>query len=126
MKDKAFIRYFNVGPYPVWFGVTTSEIKFRKELKRLKIAENLQFVSPNKDAMVHCFEHKNELNMITTVRMNEKYKKSQVIGLLVHEAVHVWQEIMIWIGEKHPGDEISAYSIQNIAQSMIEECMKGE
>lgn len=50
------------------------------------------------------------------------YKKraiEQVYGLLVHEAVHVWQRIMEYIGESKPSDEFMAYGIQAIAQELM-------
>ena len=126
LKDKAHIRYFEVGPYPVWFGFTTSEIDFQKELKRLGIDEHVDFVSCGKDATAHFFEHKDQLNIIVTITGHKKRKKSEIIGLLVHEAIHVWQGICDYINERNPGNEISAYSIQNISQSMIDEVMKGK
>ena len=48
----------------------------------------------------------------------------QIHGLLLHEAVHIWQRIKILMGEKEPSIEFEAYSIQRIAQdlfSMFEE-----
>jgi len=121
LKDKAHIRYFDVGPYPVWFGFTTNENKFQKELKRLGIKEDVDFVSCGKDATAHFFEQQGKLNVIVTISGLKKRKKEEVIGLLIHEAVHVWHEICDYIGERDPGVEISCYSIQNIAQSMIGE-----
>ena len=48
----------------------------------------------------------------------------QIHGLLLHEAVHIWQRIKILMGEKEPSIEFEAYSIQRIALdlfSMFEE-----
>ncbi len=45
-------------------------------------------------------------------------------GLLLHEAVHIWQRIKKLMGEDEPSIEFEAYSIQRIAQdlfSMFEE-----
>lgn len=50
------------------------------------------------------------------------YKKrpiEQVYGLIVHEAVHVWQRIVEHIGEHKPSDEFMAYGIQTIAQELM-------
>ncbi|HCW3748771.1 TPA: hypothetical protein OXK62_003309 [Acinetobacter baumannii] len=47
-------------------------------------------------------------------------KPIEVYGLLLHEAVHVWQKIRKLMGEKEPSSEFEAYSIQAIAQDLFE------
>ncbi len=47
----------------------------------------------------------------------------EVYGLLLHEAVHVWQKVKKLMGEKEPSSEFEAYSIQAIAQDLLK-CMK--
>lgn len=44
----------------------------------------------------------------------------EVYGLLLHEAVHVWQRVKILMGEREPSTEFEAYSIQAIAQDLFE------
>ncbi|EMU8805904.1 TPA: hypothetical protein ACSIYJ_004014, partial [Acinetobacter baumannii] len=44
----------------------------------------------------------------------------QVYGLLLHEAVHVWQIVKRRMGEREPSVEFEAYSIQVIAQDLFE------
>ncbi|MBJ9984439.1 hypothetical protein IAE19_03165 [Acinetobacter sp. S40] len=44
----------------------------------------------------------------------------EVYGLLLHEAVHVWQRIRGLMGEREPSSEFEAYSIQAIAQDLFE------
>lgn len=43
----------------------------------------------------------------------------EVHGLLLHEAVHIWQRIKKLMGEKKPSTEFEAYSIQRIAQDLF-------
>lgn len=40
-------------------------------------------------------------------------------ALVVHECVHVWQELLKHIGEEAPGAEIEAYSIQAITLEIL-------
>lgn len=46
-------------------------------------------------------------------------KLIEIYGLLLHEAVHVWQKIKKLMGEKEPSSEFEAYSIQAIAQDLF-------
>ena len=43
------------------------------------------------------------------------------LGLIVHEAEHVKQQMLQNIGEDQPGVEIEAYIAQNISQTLMEE-----
>lgn len=42
-----------------------------------------------------------------------------VYGLLLHEAVHIWQRTKQLMGEREPSVEFEAYSIQHIAQDLF-------
>lgn len=49
---------------------------------------------------------------------------AQVAALMAHEAVHVWKAQMDDIGEDCPGEEIEAYGIQNITQTLYAEAIR--
>lgn len=40
-------------------------------------------------------------------------------ALVAHEAVHIWQEIKLLMGEKEPSSEFEAYSIQEITRDLL-------
>ncbi|WP_312057387.1 hypothetical protein [Acinetobacter courvalinii] len=44
----------------------------------------------------------------------------EVHGLLLHEAVHLWPQVRVLMGEREPSSEFEAYSIQAIAQDLFE------
>lgn len=44
---------------------------------------------------------------------------SEKAALLVHESVHVWQEIRKRMGEKEPSCEFEAYSVQSIFLGLL-------
>lgn len=60
---------------------------------------------------------------LVLVAVSDEIKSSadpfDVVGLLCHEAVHVWQEICERIGEEKPSQEFQAYSIQTILQELM-------
>lgn len=62
-----------------------------------------------------------ETACVVAVGDTSKASAVQVYGLLVHEAVHVWQHYREMIGETNPGHEQEAYAIQNIAQELMTE-----
>lgn len=50
---------------------------------------------------------------------NRNWTINQIHGLLTHEAVHIWQELKLKMGEENPSIEFEAYSIQTIAQDLF-------
>lgn len=44
----------------------------------------------------------------------------EIVGLLVHEATHVWQYVLKHMNEVAPSPEFEAYSMQAISQALID------
>jgi hypothetical protein len=58
---------------------------------------------------------------IVALRALPDLKGYQIASLLCHEAVHIWQEHCRQIGEDTPSDEFAAWSIQHIAQLLMQD-----
>lgn len=105
------------GPY---LALCLTEDEFRAATLHLKAPEIPRWCS--KDAMTHTFEHEDGgVCCIVCMKGWEGRDPIEVAGLLVHEAVHVWQKYADDIGERFEGAEQEAYAIQAIAQELLAE-----
>ena len=101
-----------------------SQKEYKKALKALGMKKSMasDFVNEGADATVHTFD-KNDgrgIACIVCLSTREDRSREQVYGILAHEATHVWQQFLDFIGEDSPGKEIEAYSIQAICQRLFE------
>ena len=122
-KVKWIDRWLFLSPYCI--GLCRDEASFNKELERLKIPKEVwpKWVKGERsDATTHFFEKDDNRGLccIVCIRKRKGIDSISIMGLLVHEAVHVWQAIKDEIGEKKPSDEFEAYTIQNISQRFFE------
>lgn len=122
MKTKIKERWLNRslidGPY---LCLCLSQEQFNQAMADLTISNPPpMFKNSRADATVTFFENpKGETVAVVALRNFESAEPTGVTGLLVHEAVHIWQRFRAEIGEDAPGDEIEAYAIQMIAQRLI-------
>lgn len=79
-------------------------------------------VSPGKDATVHFFPETEHHRPAWLVCVKDARGKDPLMlcGLLVHESVHIWQLALQMLGEHSASSEFEAYSVQTIAQSLME------
>jgi len=106
---------------PIQYGLVTSQKQYEKELKQLKVPKPQwgRFVNEGKGATVTYLE--NDAGQICIVGIDvQDYSIEQIYAMLVHEAVHIWQEIKRDMGEREPSSEFEAYSIQGISQNLME------
>jgi hypothetical protein len=80
-------------------------------------------ISVHSSATTHFFRNKNDGQRAAIVCLGDTKGDNaiEIAGLLVHEAVHVWQDYASDIGEVNPGEEQEAYAIQAIAQELMAE-----
>lgn len=88
-------------------------------MKRLNVSNAPPY--PQSDGRCSHFtdQKNNNLSIVTIGQHAGKVKPLSVVGLLVHEAMHVWRQIREIIGEQYPSLEFEAYYIQAISQELI-------
>jgi hypothetical protein len=109
---------------PYYYALCLDPAQFRAELKRLKLPRDSwpKFLSTSHaNATTHFFEKfDGKRCAIVALGGTEKRTDIQVHALLVHEAVHIWQEIRDTLGERSPSSEFEAYSIQALSQELMQ------
>jgi hypothetical protein len=105
-----------------------SEKDFNKEMKRMNVPSYQwpRWVSDGANATTHFLEHPDggKAAIVCLGEVSKDLTGVQVASLLVHEAVHIWQEHCDGLGEKEPGSESEAYAIQSISQRLMEAYME--
>lgn len=105
-----------------YLALCTTEKQFLAAMKHCNIKNPPDWImSDHADATCHHLQNpKGEPVCVVTLRAAANQNPVEVAGLLVHEAVHVWQEYCVRIGEHKPGREQEAYGIQSIAQELMQ------
>lgn len=116
-----FWGHRNLISLPLYFCLCTSQKEFNKEwlgcgLPKEKIEP---YVTPGKDATVVTVEHKGSIISFVGVANWEGKDPIAICGLLVHEAMHIWQRTLQMMGEENPSEEFETYSVQAIASELM-------
>lgn len=109
------------GPY---FALCLNEEQFHRACTHINCAPPPFMINDWSNASAHCFDTARGLVVIVCMRDWAGKDPIVVAGLLVHEAVHVWQEYAARIGERNPGTEQEAYAIQSISQELMAEFVR--
>ena len=108
------------GPY---LTLVMSQNEFDAALRHFKMPLGTPYLlNARADATVHFFDNRRG-DSVAVVALGDTTGRSsvEIAGLLVHEAVHIWQTHCENIGETHPGREQEAYAVQGIAQELMAE-----
>lgn len=112
--------YVDMGPYPGWVGICFDPGTFEREMRRLGVENPPPFINGDlAHATTHSFVHpmNGAMNLVCVDGKQARSRLDvEMIGLLVHEAVHVKQHVFADIGEQSPGAEQEAYFVQHVAQ----------
>lgn len=108
----------NAVPCP-YFGLALTESDYLKAMKRLKVTNPPPWVSANANATAHTLTKDGDITVLVCLRPRKNITLEQTHSLLVHEAVHIWQEIRDHIGESKPSSEFEAYTVQWLSQQLF-------
>lgn len=108
------------GPY---LALCLSESEFTSATKHLRIADPGPWIkNEHSHATTHFFRLPGKpLAVVVSLAEWQGREPVEVAGLLIHEAVHIWQRYAEDMGEFRPGDEQEAYAVQSIAQELLSE-----
>lgn len=113
------VTYFEMGPFHVHVGFTQNPDAFKREVKRMKVGEDVPFLLNDRaDATCHHFTKDGKLTAIICMPKTD-HSMEQICALVVHEAVHVKQEFFELIGEHVIGRETEAYFVQYVTQGCL-------
>lgn len=117
--DRNLIRHHD------YIALCLSNKAFRRECRRLKIAEcdiPPHFVrTPQAQGTAWGLRTpEGKLVSIVCIANTKGRTREEIYGLLVHEAVHLWQRYCEDVGESEPSREFEAYSIQALAQGLMQ------
>lgn len=108
---------------PLHFGLCLSDVDLQRELQRLGVKQEVPFMlADHAHATTHFLVHGATGRHCAIVCMCPPNDRTgvQIAALLVHESVHIWQEARARMGERSPSSEFEAYSIQAIAQELMQ------
>jgi hypothetical protein len=100
-----------------------SEPEFKAAAKHLRVDEPGAWIkTAHSHATTHFFRlpGKPPASVVSLADWQDR-EPVEVAGLLIHEAVHIWQRYAEDMGEDRPGDEQEAYAVQAIAQELLAE-----
>ena len=107
------------GPY---LCLCLSEAEYLSAMKCAKISCPGPWIKTTQaDATAHHFFNDGKFTVVVCLGSTSGRSPVEIAGLLVHEAVHAWQEWCDFYGEMAPGKEQEAYAIQSLSQELMAE-----
>lgn len=96
-------------------------VRNQKQLNKVLGRKDELFLNTGANAQVSFFDHPNG-GSYAVVQMGDVEGRTniEVLGLLVHEAMHVFQRILLIMNEHEPSSEFGAYSMQRISIDLFD------
>jgi hypothetical protein len=116
--------WINPGLLPIHFALVLDKKTWKRECKRFKC----EIPFPDSDGRCTTFENKKtgSIACIVTIKSSKNRSDSEIIGLIAHESMHVFQVAIETMQEKNPSPEFAAYTVQYIVQCIHEQYLKSK
>lgn len=105
------------------YKLITSQKEFQSLLNKLHIGADAYC---DEGALAQTYYYRDAGVCLVCLKEGLSLSEVDVFGLLVHEAVHVWQFHCEYIGEDKPGNETEAYAIQKLSVELMRAYKKGK
>jgi hypothetical protein len=107
----------NAGFFPYTYCFCPNEQAW-KRLARISKRELGEYPPLSHAAMTSFFRDYKRDKPVAVVTVADR-PPPETVGLLVHEAMHVWRDMREAIGEKEPSSEFEAYTVHNIVDQLL-------
>lgn len=77
------------------------------------------WVNAGSSATTHLLQRGHDIASVVCLGPHEDVEPIMLAGLLVHEAVHIVEQLFRHMDEKTPGEETRAYLTQSISQQLM-------
>lgn len=113
------MKFMDMGPYPIEFGFCTTGAEWHQEMKERQTSEAF----PQDTGVITPIPlQADHLLLVATFREDfRKLSGVDQVGLVFHEALHVWHFIKEHIGEDDAGWEVEAYTVQWIGEWILKQ-----
>jgi hypothetical protein len=116
------VAYFEMGPWPFYCALATSEAEFAAEMARIGVVEWCYLKNSSCQASTGWFALPGDAGLaIISVPLRRRGRsREQLAALVAHEALHVVQMLADRINDgERLGDEAEAHLIQHIVQECL-------
>lgn len=114
------VYWIDRGWQPIYLGFCPNKKAWNAVMKEFKIKDPPPYPTTDGCTQYLCNEITGDALILVTVNENDKFNLLTTIGLMAHEAVHVFDLICEHINEDEPSKEFKAYSIQAITMELLE------
>ena len=114
------VYWIDRGWQPVHLGFCPSKKAWDTVMKEFNIIDPPEFPTSSGFTQFLCNEITGDALVLVSLNNDDKQPLLNIIGLIAHEAVHVFDFICEHINEDEPSKEFKAYSIQMITMELLE------